>query len=105
MYDRPGLDYPCPVCNLIGVAFPFCHQAEERSVRDKAILECQSLTSTITAHQAAIISLSRRRGELIMTLNQSGMSMREIGRRLGISGVRVRQLVINQNGEDHDAPN
>jgi hypothetical protein len=38
------------------------------------------------------MTLSRRRSELIMTLNQNGMTMREIGRQLGISGVRVMQL-------------
>jgi hypothetical protein len=23
---RPGLDYPCPTCQLIGVASPDCHE-------------------------------------------------------------------------------
>jgi len=99
--DRPGLDYPCPVCQLIGVASPLCHKEGAPRNEDGAILECRSLTDTIAAHQAAIMTLSRRRGELIMTLNQNGMTMREIGRQLGISGVRVMQLrnQIKENDE------
>jgi hypothetical protein len=28
---RPGLDYPCPTCQLIGLASPLCHESREQT--------------------------------------------------------------------------
>jgi hypothetical protein len=28
---RPGLDYPCPTCQLIGLASPLCHESSEQT--------------------------------------------------------------------------
>lgn len=28
--SRPGLDYPCPTCGLIGLASPLCHTGTDR---------------------------------------------------------------------------
>jgi hypothetical protein len=56
--------------------------------------ECQRLNEEIGECQRTIISDSRKRGELVMELNQRhGFGMREIGRRLGVSGPRVTQII------------
>jgi hypothetical protein len=36
---RPGLDYPCPVCRLIGLASPLCHEGREQSLKRQKMNE------------------------------------------------------------------
>jgi DNA-directed RNA polymerase specialized sigma subunit len=58
------------------------------------ITECQRLNAEIAAHQAEIVALSRKRSAFIMMLNRErDLGMREIGRRLGITGPRVTQII------------
>jgi hypothetical protein len=50
---RPGLDYPCPTCQLIGLASPLCHESKEQST--------QRTAETVNRQHAADIE----RGQLI----------------------------------------
>ena len=42
---RPGLDYPCPVCGLIGLASPLCHESTAQSMKRTNMSELTPLNA------------------------------------------------------------
>lgn len=61
---------------------------------ESVIRECEILSGTMKFHRDAAIKASQRRADLIAWLTgEAGMTTREVGRRLNISGARVTQIL------------
>ena len=60
---------------------------------ERTIRECVSLTEAIAFHRGIVHKASVERAELIAVLTDAGMTTREVGERLNISGARVTQIL------------
>jgi DNA-directed RNA polymerase specialized sigma subunit len=61
---------------------------------DELIVRCNEITTELSRHHDAILTLSQERARLVVILNQRyDITIREIGKRLGISGARVAQIM------------
>jgi hypothetical protein len=65
----------------------------------------RKLTTKMKEHQDSIHSLAVQRDEIVRLLHWSGMSMRAIGRELGITGVRVHEILTPKRKTEDDDPN
>jgi hypothetical protein len=64
-----------------------------RSNRRELCDTCKRTTTKPRATREQIIKKAAQRNKIVLKLRKQGLAMREIGRLLGISGERVRQIL------------
>jgi DNA-directed RNA polymerase specialized sigma24 family protein len=69
---------------------------------EQVTADARALTGQIAEYQRRIALLSDRRAPLVRTMHSSGLSMRAIGERLGVSAVAVHSMLHKNNGVSLD---